>query len=176
MWIASALNQCTDLRAKHESMRKEFTQSFGGVESNGNFWQQIPEIRTLYPGAVVIHQVRDGRKVVRSVVSRKPHRTLEQACNRWVRRNGEMAGQIPEDHRFRLEDLTADFKTFEEMAHLLGATYVNPRQWNGIRAQRVNAYHSTFSAPEDWTKAQKQLFWTICGEMMERMGYGEELA
>ena len=174
MWVAAALSLSTDLKARHESMRHDFGKDFGGVESNGNFWERAPDLRRLYPGAVVVHQVRDGRRVVRSVLSRKSNRTLEQACIRWVRRNRQMMKDIDEGLRFRLEDLTTDFKSFERLAKLLGATFINPRMWQGIRNNRVNAYPNTYPDPLDWTEAQRKIFWDICGETMVEVGYQRE--
>jgi hypothetical protein len=153
MWVASALRACTDLDARHESMGHDFGPDFGGVESNGNFWARAREIPELYPGAVVIHQVRDGRDVVRSVMTRKQRtgRTLEQACIRWVRRN---------------EQLAADLRYLFKLEKLLSC-------WDAIRGRVVNGSPAhTFPAYEDWTFQEQYLFWQICGPTMEKMGYG----
>ncbi len=175
MWVAKALDLCTDLKARHESMKYEFGADFGGVESNGNFWQRAPELRRLYPGALVIHQVRDGRRVVRSVLSRKPKRTFEEACKRWDRRNTQMMEDVDDSLRFRLEELTTDFQCFERLAKLVGAQFVNPTMWQQIRSNRINAYRNSFPDPAEWTRGQKAMFWEACGGTMLLCGYGQEL-
>jgi len=174
-WVAAALSLSTDLKTHHESMRHELGEDFGGVEVNGRFWDKVPTIKQQFPKAETIHLVRDGRLVVRSVLSRKKFRTLEDACKRWDRRNRQLIADIEESHRFRLEDLTTDFGCFERMATLLGATYVNPKNWQQIRSERINANQNTYPDPANWSKAQREIFWSQCGDTMIHCGYGKEL-
>jgi len=86
-----------------------------------------------------------------------------------------MLDDIDNDLRFRLEDLTTDFDCFERLANLMGATFVNPRTWNQIRGNRINAFPNSYPDPVDWTEAQNEIFWSQCGDTMLRCGYGKEL-
>jgi hypothetical protein len=155
-------------------MGKEFGPDFGGVESNGNFWERAPDLREAYPGAVIVHQVRDGRDVVRSVMTRKQRlgRTFKQACVRWVRRNEQLARDIASGLRFRMEDLQSDVRTFGHMAGLMGAEAVDETAWESIRGRLVNqSKRHTFPHHSDWSDHQEAVFWDICGETMAGMGY-----
>jgi len=173
-WIARALTACTDLDARHESMGKSLGQSFGGVESNGNFWRDSSLLRHTYPGVAVVHQVRDGRKVLRSVMTRKvdiPDWPFEQSCTTWTKRNEKMMRDIPDTHRFRLEDLIQEFDAFKLCATLLGAKTVNMVQWERERLQPANVSAHAFPVYDDWSEVHKRTFWDICGAMMVRLRY-----
>ena len=176
MWVAKALRACTDLDARHESMRKELGPDFGGVESNGNlcrFAKQIPE---AYPGARVIHQVRDGRDVVRSVMTKKERkgRTLRQACERWVLINQRLMVDIGQCNRYRLEDLISIQGSFETLALSLRAWSFNGQAWEEVRIRPMNQSRvHTFPPYEDWKPEEQEMFWEICGETMGRLGYAD---
>lgn len=152
-------------------MRHELGEDYGGVESNGNFWRRSAEIQTRYPGAVVVHQVRDGRKVIRSVLSRKVDRTLEQACETWTKRNERMVRDVPDDLRFRLEDLTVDLERFELLARVFGAERIDGDTWERERVVIYNATSHTRSLFEEWPSGHREIFWSICGPTMRRFGY-----
>ena len=172
MWVARALEQCTDLEARHESMRKKLGADFHGVESNSNFWNQLPGVRERFPEAAILHQVRDGRDVVRSVQSRKDASwPFRRSCERWQNRNALLLREIPATHRFRLEDLTTNFDVFAAMASLAGAMKANRKLWNVIRRQRVNAFPHHFHAYGDWSAEERDTFWEVCGETMQVLGY-----
>jgi hypothetical protein len=173
-WSARALTAATDLVARHESWRYTIGNDFGGVESNGNLWKLTEELEERF-GAPVIHQIRDGKKVVRTIMSRKRPDFFEAACRRWRARNERLATDICGNRRFRLEDLTSSFKVFRAMAEKLGATRVDKATWDSIRAVRVNASSakalSTFPSWEDWSLEQRAIFADICGDHMKLFGY-----
>lgn len=174
-WAATALRQCCHLDARHESMRYEPGRDFGGVEVNGNLWRQTQTLRRRFPEAAIVHQVRDGRDVVRSILScGDAMGSFERACRRWASRNLELAFHIPSADRFRLEDLTTDFLTFSTMAMLLGAESVSWRAWDRIRGQRINSRQRRFPAYADWSPDQRAYFWQVCGELMDVLGYPNE--
>lgn len=176
-WCATALARCTDLDARHESMRKELGRSFDGVESNGNFWRDAWEIRMRWPEVAVAHLVRDGRKVCRSKLSHFPDRPPERVFDMWVRYNARLIQDVPAEDRYRLEDLTTDFATFRRFAGFLGATRVDEQRWQGIRQELVNrTRRKMYPAFDDWPEDQQRLFWQMCGETMRECGYERELA
>ena len=172
-WIAHALNQATYLTARHESMGHELGEGFDGVESNGHLWGQIPEIRERYPDAAVIHQVRNGRLVIRSHLARHPERTFGQVCERWQVVNDRLAQAIPSADRYRLEDLVTDFDAFRRLAERCGAGRVDRQAWERVRTTRVNALRKGhwLPPPAHWPTETEATFWRICGETMEAMGY-----
>jgi len=175
-WAAEALHLSTDLVAWHESMKKELGKGFHGVESNGNFWHRAGEIAERWPQAAIVHLVRDGQKVVRTLMVKHSPSFFEQACRRWTSRNEKMYVDICPNMRYRLEDLTTDFKVFRSFATRLGATHVNRGRWERIRTVLVNGTlaeaKARFPAYEGWTEEQRTMFWRICGEMMVMCRYG----
>lgn len=174
-WSARALTAATDLVARHESWRYDIGRDFGGVESNGNLWRMTARLEELFPEAGVIHQVRDGRKVVRTIMSRKAPDFFEAACRRWHGRNEKLGTDICGNRRFRLEDLTTDFKVFRAFATKLGATRVDEAAWDKIRTIKVNASSKarllSFPSWELWTSEQRTTFERVCGDMMTLTGY-----
>jgi len=174
-WSARALTAATDLVARHESWRYDIGRDFGGVESNGNLWRMTARPEELFPEAAVVHQVRDGRKVVRTIMSRKRPDFFESACRRWHGRNETLGTDICGNRRYRLEDLTTDFKVFRSFEKRLGATRVDEVAWDRIREVRVNESPKNrleaFPSWEDWTEEQRRTFERVCGDMMALMGY-----
>lgn len=176
-WCAYALNRCTDLTARHESMGKSLPalgQDYGGVESNGNLWRLSDKLRERF-GCPVIHLVRDGRKVVRTHMARKAHlgRTFEHACKRWRARNDLLLVDVPDECRFQLEDLTTEFRVFARFAATLGAKRVSRSLWDEVRDDRKNARPTphVIGPYEEWTEEQQAMFREICGPAMEACGY-----
>ena len=176
-WAAKVLTDCTDLTARHESWKHSIGKDFGGVESNGNLWNRGKELEALFPGVPRIHLVRDGRKVVRTIMTRKPSSFFEAACRRWNGRNERLFVEICNANRFRLEDLVAPdgFRTFAAFAKRLGATKVNQEKWEEWRAIRVRPSKqidlARFPSYHDWTDDHKEIFQRVCGDMMKAMGY-----
>ena len=176
-WAAKALTECTDLTARHESWRHSIGKDFGGVESNGNLWNRGKELEALFPGVPRIHLVRDGRKVVRTIMTRKPSSFFEAACRRWNSRNERLFVEICNANRFRLEDLVdkSGFHTFSSFARKLGATKVDRGKWEQWRSIKIRPSNhidlAHFPSYPDWTDEQKEIFRNICGDMMKSMGY-----
>lgn len=176
-WTAYALNECTDLYARHESMGKALppvSANYGGVESNGNLWKLSHELRERFC-CPVVHLVRDGREVVRTHMARKAHlgRTFEHACRRWAVRNEQLLHDIRSDWRFRLEDLVSSYTAFHGFARTLGATTVNLGPWSRVRHERKNRRPTphVLGPWDDWTDEQRAMFTEICGPAMEACGY-----
>ena len=174
-WSASALIRATDLVARHESWRYSIGKDFGGVESNGNLWKMTAELSEAFPKAEIVHQVRDGKKVVRTIMYSKNRDFFEAACRRWTGRNERLLVDLCTRNRFRLEDLTTNFSAFRAFAERLGAKVVDREAWDSIRVVRVNASPAAktrrFPAYADWTDAEKEIFRKVCGPLMKELKY-----
>ena len=175
LWTADTLSACTDLDVRHESMGQTIGAGFRGVEVNGFLRNQVPDLRQRFPDATLIHLVRDGRLVVRSVMSRHPDRyAFRECCRHWAATNARLADQIPAHLRFRLEDLTTSFTWFRVLAFSLGAGRVWRRGWAKHAHRPLNATGTyAFPAPEDWTESQRRTFLAEAGAVMTRMGYDQ---
>ncbi len=175
MWLAAALREAASLDARHESVDcwERSLWPFGEVEVNSIIWDASREIRAMAPDAKLVHLVRDGRDVVRSVLSRpRPGRTLRVACEMWRDRNVHLREMIGPDQCYRMEDLVKYQKPFNRMAIYLGG-HPNRKAWKDIRKKRINASERYIWPPFDsWRKRQKAIFWKICGPEMEAYGYG----
>lgn len=173
-WIAEAVTRCTDTHGRHESCRDfgEF-RDHGGVESNGNFWRDAEAIRARFPAAGIVHLVRDGRDVVRSKLTHHWGRDPRAAFEMWARWNRRMLRDIPSGDRYRLEDLTTDWTTFDAAMRTLGAGSVDREAWERIRTERVNRTLLTRLYPpfDEWPAERQALFWEVCGDVMEECGY-----
>lgn len=174
MWVAAALAESGSLDARHESSESWVDWgSWGEVEVNSFLWNDVDEIRRVFPGMPIIHLVRDGRDVVRSVMNRpRPGRTLEQACKMWCIRNATIRKAIHKRDRFRLEDLTKDFTVFSRLANRLGSPYVRRWAWDRLVGEKVNQNKQTeWPRFKDWSAKNRDIFWQICREEMRQYGY-----
>jgi len=134
-WLTQALREAAGLASRHETV--EFWDSvarYGGVEVNSFLWNNAPEIRERYGEELpIVHLVRDGRKVVRSILNRpRAGRTIEYCSHMWRIRNATLRKEIPESRRFRLEDLVSDFESFAELARIFKGK-PNREAWAQIR-------------------------------------------
>ena len=123
MWAAAALREIARIDARHESWRRKIGKDFRGVESNGNLWNRLEDLARIFPEARVLHIVRDGRLVVRTIMTKRtrPPDFFEAACRRWAGRNDRLSVAICNADRFRLEDLVSDYRVFRAFAMKLGA-------------------------------------------------------
>ena len=173
MWTANALRSAAGLDARHETaVEWSGGLMFGDVEVNSFFWNLVPEIRTAHPGAPLVHLVRDGRDVVRSVLSRKPGMEVGVACEEWRRRNHYLRKMVGTANRFRLENLTERFSVFESMACVLGGA-PNFLEWEAARSRVANPSTGLIPPFGEWPKDDRDVFWSICEAEMMACGYGD---
>lgn len=126
-WVATALRECAGLDARHEWMGTKPGPGYGGVEVNSYLRAWVPEIQARWPSALLVHLVRDGRDVVRSVMGRHPGPlSLRRRAARWAYLNRRLM-DLP--HRFRLESLTLHYHVFHRLALLFGAVDVDENRW-----------------------------------------------
>jgi hypothetical protein len=158
------------------------TAAVGGrrwVEQSPSNTAVATRLATAFPGALFIHIVRDGRKVVHSMInSGFPQRyahDFEFACRQW-RNNvwGAMhfcEGQPDLCLTVVNEQLARDpAGEFARILAFLGADQESgPADWFG--ANRVN---SSFRNPDDrpadpwstWDESRREVFRSVCGGMM----------
>jgi hypothetical protein len=164
-------------------------------EVNGALRRHIIPIKTHLPKAKMIHLVRDGRDVVRSVLSRgafsKKHPVyydfrpplvdeyskrweklsdFEKACWMWQWDNKYMRQHIGQ--RTRFEDITSSFALFKKQ--ILEPLDLDLREdtWKS-HAQRPKNVSSKYTLGkwDDWTCEQKDRFAHICGKEMQLYAY-----
>jgi len=173
-WLTQALREAGGVAARHET--NEFWDSatrYGTVEVNSFLWANAPDIRKRYGEEFpIVHLVRDGRKVVRSILNRpRPGRTLEHCSRMWLERNATLFREVPEERRFRLEDLTSSFESFAELARIFRGR-PDEDAWKRIRRQRVNVSRDEIWPDfDEWHKYERAVFWDVCGDLMAELGY-----
>jgi hypothetical protein len=164
-------------------------------EVNGALRRHIVPIRKYVPNVKLIHLVRDGRDVVRSVVSRgtfsgrhpvyydfrppivdeysKRWEVLpefEKTCWIWQWENAYMRQHIT--HCARFEDITSSYDLFNKQ--ILKPLDLDLREnvWKkeANRPQNVSLKY-VLGKWDQWTSEQKEQFAHICGKEMEHYGY-----
>ncbi len=153
-----------EFKKKAEVAKQKGCKVYG---STSNFWKsKIPEIKETLPQAVLIHLVRNGGNVVKSLCHREHYRYLkrdldnplyeyrnealpvdgfeglsrfEKICTYWDYWNRKIEAQVPS--RLRLEDLKI-------LNYAAGPSHT------------------------PWKEEEKVAFKRICGETMLRYGYG----
>ena len=176
MWVAVALKEAAGLDARHESgagWGRLVGTGLGDVEVNSFLWDCSGRVRERFgKDTPIVHLVRDGRHVVRSVLNRpRAGRTVETASEMWRRRNHHLRKMVPQEACFRLEDVTGDFHVFARMAELLGGS-PDRAVWREIRRHKVNATKDPPCAPfHKWPEGDQAVFWKTCEAEMRCYGY-----
>lgn len=164
-------------------------------EINGNLRRHIPFLKKHFPKASLLHLVRDGRHVVRSVLARNtfnghhpvfgtrcplPSQELsqawsgmsefEKACWVWKEENEQMRKQIP--NLARLEDITSSFKAFQMQVLEPLDLSLTESDWIKYSGTKVNeTKKNKVRLTEEWTEEQEKMFKSICGNEMKALGY-----
>lgn len=152
-------------------------------------------IRDVFPGVVLVHLVRDGRDVVRSILSRNTFTWRSPySLGIYPGRNDPWKGYWPEMDRFarvcwywqvenkRLRESVGKIVQFEKI--LSGyqyffkeilepcGIYLSKEAWESSISSPRNIT-SKFTVPkwENWTLEQKKKFEEICGDEMIQCGY-----
>lgn len=175
MWLAQALHEAAGLDAGHETWPGwEDGVQWPAVEVNTYLWADVLDIKAAYPKSHVFHLVRDGRDVVRSLLDRPQHDySVRTACRIWAGRVGVLKARVPCRDTYRLETILGDWRRFHELAQRLGAGAVSHDAWNALRVRPVNATEQPSRPFAAWPHRDRNVFWTICGEMMQKLGYTE---
>jgi hypothetical protein len=144
----------------------------------------------------ILHLVRDGREVVRSIMNRVAFTSADRRHTGRLRprRDDPIRGEWDRLDRFarvcwywggtnefllernlavvRLEDIVASYEKFSE--NLLGPLdlSIGQQDWAGRVSHPVNpSVRSTFPGWSEWTQAQRDVFSRLCGSTMSRLGY-----
>lgn len=165
------------------------------AEVNPNLRFLAPIIKILVPECRVVHLVRDGRDVVRSVYNRRQDSrrqghysqmqppvideytarwehlsAFEKVCWGWQYENRLL--RTCTSLRARVEDITASYGLFcDQILKPLGLFLPEP-VWKKSLSMPVNATKQFSIGPwETWTPEEQRIFRMICGAEMNRYGY-----
>ncbi len=174
-------------------IREHNPMVYGEVNSVLRF--HITALQEIIPAMKIIHLVRDGRDVVRSVFNRriKARKTplydkitppildkfssqwhtltaFEKICWGWKAENQFMRENTK--LRARFEDITASYPLFsQQILRPLGLS-LKEELWRQTVRRPVNATKKyVVGSWDDWTDEQQQQFTSICGSEMQEYGY-----
>jgi hypothetical protein len=166
---------------------------YGEVNSFLRF--HIKALQELIPELRIIHLVRDGRDVVRSVLNRRlngaknsPYYSLrppvldeytarwedltlfERVCWGWQGENRYMREHII--LRARLEDITSSYDLLRQQILEPLGLFVDKQFWNNATKKPTNVTRKyTVSPWSEWTSVEREQFIRICGAEMSACRY-----
>lgn len=173
--------------------RRSSIETYGEV--NGTLRRHIEPILEYIPGVVLLHLVRDGRDVVRSIVSRRTYSgnhpvyhdfqppivdeyserwnelsEFEKVCWLWQWENRYMRQHIDQCARF--EDILSSYTLFrKQILEPLGLEAEETIWQAAVQRPKNITREYTIGPWEDWTPEQREQFICICGEEMQEYGY-----
>ncbi len=182
------------LREIYDRMQCYGIKAYG--EINPFLGRHCDALKQLCPEAKQFHMVRDGRDVLRSLMTRKffgPNHfwttiihppqgddylerwksitPFEKICWLWKSDNEYLRNHIP--HRINFETLVTDYDYFKtSLTDYLELDAIAPDIWQRDIGKRKN--HSpkhSFPHFNDWNNQEKKMFEKICGEEMLKSGY-----
>ncbi|HEY9693642.1 MAG TPA: sulfotransferase domain-containing protein [Oculatellaceae cyanobacterium] len=195
MYPETAMPYLRDFRLGEMALRSRTQNPVRYGEVNSALRRHVIALRQLMPEFTIIHLVRDGRDFVTSALNRptltpkdkiygkiKPPseditpETWEsmdrftQLCWLWSYENEYLRKNSHELARF--EDITSSFDLFKTQILEPLNLRLDESIWAEHSQKPVNATKGTKKADySDWTEHQKQIFWEICGDEMNRYGY-----
>ena len=169
---------------------------YGYGEVNGNLRRHILSISKIFPGAAIIHLVRDGRDVVRSVLSRtaftEKHSvynetfiqpTYELTAEAWLQlsRFEKFCWVWKAENEFirkntffhtRIEDITSSYALFkEQILEPLGLELEEDIWRVSLQHPKNVTKEYAIGSWDDWTAEQQKQFIRICSKEMQEYGY-----
>lgn len=184
-----------DFRLKEIYLRTHRAKVSRYGEVNGCLRRHAVALEEFLPEAALIHIVRDGRDLVRSLVARKTYdgthpvyhdfrppptdpvaarwdelSLFERSCCGWKVENEYLRRHVP--LRVRFEDMLSSYDRFR--ADVLGPTgiEVSRAEWEASVQQPENVTEShTLPGWESWTEDETRTFWELCGDEMVHYGY-----
>lgn len=168
-------------------------QTYGEVNSALRY--HLGALRRSVPGVRLLHLVRDGRDVVRSLMDRRHYTSdgeghhrlsplsstklgrrwpslsrFEKNCWLWADAVDRVEGEA--DGRVQLEKLTDDYGYFQRRIEDYVDLEIGRDTWEARTARPENVTDShSFPHWTDWNPAQKEQFARYCGDQMRRVGY-----
>lgn len=164
-------------------------------EVNGGLRRNIKELKELFPEMKIIHIVRDGRKIISSMLNRntflkgdtyynlKPSSCIvntkiwskfnrfERITYLWAAENKYMREHS--DLTIRFEDMVSDYTYFKtNILDVLGLD-LDYQTWVESTQKKVNKTKQVKSDTEytGWSDTQKEFFRLHCSDEMIRSGY-----
>ncbi|HSE84297.1 MAG TPA: sulfotransferase [Thermodesulfobacteriota bacterium] len=191
----SARNYIRHFRRKEIYLRvgKEAISTYGEV--NSVLRRHCNALREAFPNATFIHLIRDGRDVVRSMISRKtmtlwddhtrhiyptegdPYRTkwsdmsrFERLCWYWQVENRYLRAFVEEKVRF--EELITSYEYFKQNILYPLKLEISEDVWRKVMNVRKNVTEE-YKIPHwsQWDGVKLESFRKICGEEMIKNGY-----
>lgn len=192
---AAAESYMQGFRKKEIYARMRGTASGVYGEVNGHLRCHAQAIQHAFPGAVLIHLIRDGRDVVRSTMPRRmmtlrnpfslriqPEASdpwhdrwskmdrFERICWYWQEENRRLRVAIGKPVHFE-RILSSYAYLCEEVLGPCGIELEEPVWRSAVNSpQNVTPRHQ-MPKWDDWTPQQQRTFREICGEEMMRCGY-----
>lgn len=176
----------------HRIKDQEF-EIYGEVNSNLRY--HVHALSDYFPDVTLIHNVRDGRDVVRSVMSRdhytgdgighhslKPQKEdllyeqwdrlsrFEKIC--WLWKDAVKKTEKYCQHTIHFEKWTKDYHYFKKSVLQSTGTYIPEEQWE--EAMSIpNNQSSQYVIPhwKEWEEDKVRAFKNICGKELRKYGY-----
>ena len=153
------------------------------VERSPNHAEQLAHIAEVYPDSWVIHLIRDGRDVARSLVSQPwgPD-SVREAADTWARsvRSARAAGKSLERYlEVRYEELVADpVSGMSTLCEFLGLD-LSAATAEAVRCEAGVAYNTDPRRPVvgdgkwqvEWRRRELDDFDAVAGDVLSELGY-----
>jgi hypothetical protein len=184
-----------DFRLREIYLRTHQEQVSHYGEVNGCLRRHAVALQEFLPQATLIHIVRDGRDLVRSLVARQTYdgkhpvyhdfrppvtdavsarwdelSLFERSCYGWKVENAFMRQHVP--LRVRFEDMLVSYDLFKAGVLDPIGLQISEADWAESVQRPENATEShTLDDWSSWSEAETQTFWELCGEEMQHYGY-----
>lgn len=192
----SAEKYIQSFRKKEIYLRMRYVTPGIYGEVNSGLRRHAEAIKNAFPKVSLIHLVRDGRDVVRSLMSRKtmtvkdplsmlihplkpdPYwakwgemNRFSRLCWFWQSENLYLRTAVG-GHPVQFEKILTDYDYFFEK--ILKPCHINldKENWeSAVALPRNTTREFKISKWEDWTLTQRKIFTDICGDEMTKCGY-----
>lgn len=192
---SSAFDYIRKIRLKdiHDRIKETQCEVYGEV--NSTLRRHAEALQEVLPNAVLVHLVRDGRDVVRSMLA---HGTMsffdpntrkiqevgkerpsvewskmdrfERLCWYWTVENRFLRQAI--SHRVKFEHLINDYAYFREnLLDPLGLELPRESWASEINQPKNKTKNHVLPHWSEWGRDRRESFVRICGDEMERSGY-----
>ena len=164
-------------------------------EVNGGLRRNIKELKEIFPSMKIIHIVRDGRKIISSVLNRNTFlkgdayynlqpssciidtqtwakfNRFEKITYLWATENKYMRENS--DLTIRFEDMVSNYAYFKKNILDVLDLKLNYQDWEKSTQKKVNKTKKTKADTgfEKWSDKQKKFFTLHCSDEMEINGY-----
>lgn len=193
---AEALKYFKEFRKGEICFRvKDFQRLDGYGEINPFLRLHAGAVKGTFPQAKLFHVVRDGRDVVRSIMSReiltrkdpmsklirppagnpyaakwKQMDRFEKVCWQWQFDNASIRKHV--GHRVEFEKFRADYDYFRVAVLDYLGLHLEKADWEKYTTSPKNITPK-YAIPkwQDWTTQKKESFERICGDEMKALGY-----